>query len=74
MYKKKSLDKIKASMGCVRETPDIKISQHGTCKTNSPDQIHVSMGCVRETPHIKKKQHGMFKRDSLDKTENSTDV
>ena len=43
-------------MGCVRETPQLKIkSQHGKCKRNSLHKNQDSMGCVRDTPHIKMK-------------------
>ena len=41
MRKRKSLDKIKASTGCVTETPQIK--------------NEASRGCVTETPQIKMK-------------------
>ena len=40
MCKRNAPDKIKVSMECVRETPQIK--------------KEASMGCVRETPQIKK--------------------
>ena len=43
MCKKKKPDKNKASTGCVRETPQIKISKKGRT------------GCVKETPQIKMK-------------------
>ena len=43
-------------MGCVRETPHKKQSQHGMCKRNSTDlKKEANMGCVRETAHIKTK-------------------
>ena len=55
-------------MGCVRETPQMKIrpkrdknsrdkkrSQHAMCKRNSPDKNEASTGCLRATPLIKSK-------------------
>ena len=52
MCKRNSPDKNEASMGCVRETPQIKNrSQHGMCKRNSAQINKANMGCVRETPH-----------------------
>ena len=45
-------------MGCVRETPQIKLSQHGMCNRNSPEKKKKerNTGCVRETsPDLKKK-------------------
>ena len=44
-----------ASTGSVRETPCIKIRQHGVCKRNSPHKNEAIMGCVREIPQIKMK-------------------
>ena len=41
MCKRNSPHKNKVSMGCVRETPQIK--------------KEANMGCVRETPHVKTK-------------------
>ena len=57
MCKRNSPRKNKVTMGCVRETPQIKKqkSQHGMCKRNSPHQKKISMGYVRETPTLKKK-------------------
>ena len=54
MCKRNYPEKNKASMGCVRETPQIKKkkSQHGMCKRNSRDK--------------KRGQHGMCKRNSPD--------
>ena len=67
MRKKNSHDENESSMGCVRETPEIKRKEqkedkkHGMCKRNSPhkpSQIKNkgNTGCVRETPHIKTSQ------------------
>ena len=53
MCKRKFTDKIKASTGCVRETPQIKRSQHGMCWRYSSDQNNASMGYVGETPQWK---------------------
>ena len=56
MCERNSLHKKKFSMGCVRETPQIKKrSQHGIWKRNCAHKNKVSMGCVRETAHIKTK-------------------
>ena len=57
MCKRNSPRKNKVSMGCVRETPQIKKqkSQHGMCKRNSPAKNEDSTGCVRETPQIEMK-------------------
>ncbi len=43
-------------MGCVRETPQIKMKQHGMCKRNSQHKNEASTGCVRETPQNKRKK------------------
>ena len=87
MCKRNCPDKNEASTGCVRETPQIKLtiivrceresprykgSQHGLCKRNSPHKNKVSTGCVRETPLMKMKEPRLFKRDFADKNENST--
>ena len=55
MRKRNSLDKIDVIVGCVRETPHIKTSQHGMCKRNSPQKNKACMGYVRKTPQIKEK-------------------
>ncbi len=47
--------KIEASAGCVRETPQIKMKQHGMLKRDSADKNENSTGCVRETPRIRKR-------------------
>ena len=39
-------------MGCVRETAQIKMKQHGMFKRDSLDKNENSTGCVRETPQI----------------------
>ena len=45
MYKRNSPHKNKVSMGCVRETPQIKKrSQQGMCKRNCPHKNKVSIG------------------------------
>ena len=36
-------------MGCLRETVEIKIKQHGVFKREFPDKNENSTGCVRET-------------------------
>ena len=46
-------------MGCVRETPQIKIKQHGKFKRDSLDKNENNAGCVREIPQIEMKQYGM---------------
>ena len=49
-------------MGCVRETPQIKIKNEKKkrkkrmCKRNSPDKNEASTGCVREIPQIIKEK------------------
>ena len=55
MCKRNSPQKNQASMGCVRETPPIKMKTDGMCKRKSADKIKASTGCVRETPQIKMK-------------------
>ena len=57
MCKRNCPHKNKVSMGCVRETPQIKKqkSEHGMCKRNSAHKNKDSMGCERETPQKKKK-------------------
>ena len=51
-------------MGCVRETPQIKMKLDGMLKRESTDKNGTSTGSVRETPRIRKRsQHGMCKRN-----------
>ncbi len=50
--KRNSPDQIDASIGCVRETPQRKIKEHGMFKRDSPDKNENNMGCVRETSQI----------------------
>ena len=62
-------------MGCVRETPQIKMKQHGMLKRDSADKNENSTGCVRETPQItKRNQHGMCKRNFPQKIKPAWDV
>ena len=76
MCKRNSPQRNKASVGCVRETPQVERSQHGMCKRNSPvkneastgrvretpqNKNEDSTGCVRETPHTKKKKKSQHK-------------
>ena len=42
-------------MGCVRETPQIKMKQHGMFKRDCAYKNENSTVCVRETPQIKTK-------------------
>ena len=58
MCKRKSPQKNKASMGCVKETPQIKKGKKAItgCVRETPSiKTEASMGCVKETPKIKMK-------------------
>ena len=48
-------NKEETSTGCMRETPQIKMTPARMCKRNSPDKSEGNTGCVRETTHIKTK-------------------
>ena len=54
MSKRNSPDKNEASMGCVRETPQIKMKPAWDVQDKVPRlKKEASIGCVREPPHRK---------------------
>ena len=59
-------------MGCVRETPQIKMKQQEMFKRDCADIKENSTGCVRETPRIRKRSRdGMCQRNSPPKNKAS---
>ena len=63
MCKRNSSQKNKASMGCVREIPQIKMKS-GYSPGKKKKKKKASTGCVREIPQIKRNKYGVWKRNS----------